>query len=125
MWIPLSAIFLFMGVLLGFQTAISMRSRGPAAVGAEVFTLSLTVVKSAESLNVTWDRQAPAIRTAGHGVLFIKDGDFSKSLNLDASELQVGSVIYRKPSSSVSFKLEVYPKDRTTVSETVEYREAK
>lgn len=124
-WIPLSAIFLFMGVLLGFQTAITMRPRGPASVGAEVFNLSLTAVKSADSLNITWDRTAPAIRTAGHGVLYIKDGDFNKSLNLDASELQVGSVVYRKPSTSVSFKLEVYPKDRTTVSETVEYREAK
>ncbi|MEI8155071.1 MAG: hypothetical protein WCG92_26360 [Hyphomicrobiales bacterium] len=124
-WIPLSAIFLFMGVLLGFQTAITMRPRGPASVGVEVFQLSLTAVKSADSLNITWDRQAPAIRTAGHGVLYIKDGDFSKALNLDASELQVGSVVYRKPSSAVSFKLEVYPKDRTTVAETVEYREVK
>ena len=124
-WIPLSAIFLFMGVLLGFQTAINMRPRGPAAVGAEVFQLSLTAIKSSDTLNVTWDRQAPAIRTAGHGVLYIKDGDFNKSLNLDASELQVGSVVYRKPSGSVLFKLEVYPKDRTAVSETVEYREAK
>ncbi len=123
-WIPLSLIFLVFGVLLGFQTALNMRPNGPAALGPEIFNLSLTVVKAGDSLNVTWDRQAAAVRTAGHGVLYIKDGDFNKSLNLDATELQVGSVVYRKPSSSVSFKLEVFPRDRTTVSETVEYKEA-
>ena len=123
-WIPLSLIFLIFGVLLGFQTALNMRPNGPAALGAEIFNLSLTVVKAGDSLNVTWDRQAAAVRTAGHGVLYIKDGDFNKSLNLDATELQVGSVVYRKPSSSVTFKLEVFPRDRTTVSESVEYKEA-
>ncbi len=123
-WIPLSLIFLIFGVLLGFQTALNMRPNGPAALGPEIFNLSLTVVKAGDSLNVTWDRQAAAVRTAGHGVLYIRDGDFNKSLNLDATELQVGSVVYRKPSSSVTFKLEVFPRDRTTVSEAVEYKEA-
>ena len=123
-WIPLSLIFLVFGVLLGFQTALNMRPNGPAALGPEIFNLSLTVVKASDSLNVTWDRQAAAVRTAGHGVLYIKDGDFNKSLNLDATELQVGSVVYRKPSSWVTFKLEVFPRDRTIVSESVEYKEA-
>lgn len=123
-WIPLSLIFLVLGVLLGFQTALSMRPNGPAALGPEIFNLALTVIKSGDSLNVTWDRQATAVRTAGHGVLYIKDGDFNKALNLDATELQVGSVVYRKPSTSVTFKLEVFPRDRTVVSESVEYKEA-
>ncbi len=123
-WIPLSLIFLVFGVLLGFQTALNMRPNGPAALGPEIFNLSLTIVKVGDSLNVTWDRQAAAVRTAGHGVLHIKDGDFNKSLPLDATELQVGSVVYRKPSASVNFKLEVFPRDRTIVSESVEYKEA-
>ncbi len=122
-WFPLSLIFLALGVLLGFQMALSMRPNGPAALGPEIFNLGLKVVKGGDALNLTWDRQAPAVRSAGRGVLFIKDGAHNLSRPLDVTDLQNGSVVYSKPSPSVTFKLEVYPRDHLLVTETVEYKE--
>ena len=122
-WFPLSLIFLAFGVLLGFQWALSMRPNGPAALGPEIFNLGLKVVKAGDELRFTWDRQAPAVRSSGRGVLFIKDGDHNLSRPLDVTDLQNGSVVYSKPSPSVTFKLEVYPRDHLLVTETVEYKE--
>ena len=104
--------------------ALSMRSSGPAALGPEIFNLSLKVAKVGDALNLTWDRQAPAVRSSGRGVLSIKDGDNNQSLVLDVNDLQNGSVVYRKPSPSVTFKLEVFPRDRLLVTESVDYKEA-
>ena len=123
-WIPASVIFLTFGWILGFQSALSMRPNGPAALGPEIFNLSLKVIKRGDELNLTWDRLAPAIRTAGRGVLHIKDGDNNQSLPFDVTDLQVGSLVYRKPSPAVTFKLEVYPKDHVMVSESVDYKAA-
>ena len=122
-WFPLSLIFLALGVLLGFQMALSMRPNGPAALGPEVFNLGLKVIKAGDALNLTWDRQAPAVRSAGRGVLFIKDGDHNLSRPLDVTDLQNGSVVYSRPSPSVTFKLEVYPRDHLLVTESVDYKE--
>ena len=122
-WFPLSLIFLALGVLLGFQMALSMRPIGPAALGPEIFNLGLKVIKAGDALNLTWDRQAPAVRSAGRGVLFIKDGDHNLSRPLDVTDLQNGSVVYSRPSPSVTFKLEVYPRDHLLVTESVDYKE--
>ena len=103
--------------------ALSMRPIGPAALGPEIFNLGLKVIKAGDALNLTWDRQAPAVRSAGRGVLFIKDGDHNLSRPLDVTDLQNGSVVYSRPSPSVTFKLEVYPRDHLLVTESVDYKE--
>ena len=123
-WIPLSFIFLFLGVLLGFQAAISMRPKNPALT-PEAFTLSLTAVKSGDSLEIRWDKNAPAIRNATRGQLAIRDGSsFNKTIELDQSQLGAGKVIYRRPPDSVQFRLEVFPKEHSSVVESFEYRDS-
>ena len=122
-WIPLSFIFLFLGVLLGFQAALSLQKK-PQSDSSDPYSLALSVAKSGDSLNIRWDRQAPAIRGALRGVLFINDGAYHKQLDLDPSQLQIGSVIYRRVSGDVAFKLEVFTRDRTSVVETWESKDS-
>ncbi len=119
-WIPLSFIFLLVGVMLGFQAAISLRPAGSATVGREPFLLSLTAEKSGNTVNLLWDRQAPVILKARSGLLTIADGSFHKSLELDPSQLQNGSVAYRYLTNRITFRLEVFSRNRASVVETVE-----
>jgi hypothetical protein len=118
-WFPLSFIFLLLGVLLGFQAALSFNTNKSG--NADPFHLQLSAGREGPDLNVKWDRGNPAIRQATRGVLDITDGTFNKRVDLDATQLQTGRVIYRFSSAKVRFRLEVYPRDRTLLSETVEW----
>jgi hypothetical protein len=117
-WFPLSFIFLLLGVLLGFQAASTVR---PTVPGGDPYSLSLNADKSGDNLHIKWDRQAPAIRTAQKGVLSIEDGAYSKTVDLDSSQLQTGSVVYHHNSNHVRFRLEVYAKERDSLAETHEW----
>ena len=121
-WIPLSFIFLLLGVLLGFQAAISLRPRTTASGGPDPYALSLSVSRSGDSLHLKWDQNAPAIRNATRGVLTISDGAYGRTIELDANQLRVGSVLYRRVSDAVTFRLDVYPKDRVIVGESLDYK---
>ncbi len=124
-WIPLSFIFMLLGVILGFQIAISMRPRTPANPYLEAWNLALGVQRLEDRLVVSWDRTAPAVRNANRGVMTILAGDDSRRIDLSFNDLQAGQLIYRSSPSTVIFRLEVYPKDRTSVAETLEYRQAR
>jgi proteasome lid subunit RPN8/RPN11 len=119
-WFPLSFVFLLLGVLLGFQAALVFTSGKPAS--SDPYSLSLGVERRGDDLSIRWDRNNPAIRTASKGVLDIQDGRFSKRVDLDSSQLQTGSVIYRFSSNDVRFRLEVHPRDRIVIMETVDWK---
>jgi len=117
-WVPLSFVFLLLGVALGLMIALT---RGPGHSEASDFSLGLTVVKADENLSVKWDRSAAAVRAAQRGVLEIEDGKFTKSVDLDAAQLSNGSIVYRNSSPTVRFRLTVRPRSRFSVTETAEW----
>jgi hypothetical protein len=121
-WIPLSFVFLLLGVLLGFQAALTMRPRSQS--GADPYNVSLTVSQSGNDLQLKWDRQSVAIHAAQKGILTIEDGTLtSKPTELSASELQSGSVVvYPHSTNVVKFRLELIMKDRDRLIETVEWK---
>jgi hypothetical protein len=119
-WIPLSFIFLLVGVVLGFQTALSFRPAGASRAPQDPLTLSLTAAKADDTIQLRWDRQSPAILRARGGRLTIADGSHTQSLDLDSGQLQNGAVIYRYLTGVVSFRLEVYSQDRSSLVENVE-----
>lgn len=121
-WVPLSFIFLLLGVLLGFQAALTLRPQTVAG-SSDPFDLQLNVSKEGENLNVRWDRQSRAIRTATGGVLVIVDGLYNKTVELDPNQLQTGTVVYRHNSGQVRFRLEVYPSARDMLIETVDWKQ--
>lgn len=121
-WVPLSFIFLLLGVLLGFQAALSMRPQLPAGSN-EPYKLNVSVTKSGNNLQVKWDRQSLAVRTAQKGLLTIEDGSYSKPVPLNSFDLQSGSVVYPPYSNHVRFRLDVMVNGRDTVTETVDWRQ--
>jgi len=121
-WLPLSFIFLLVGVVLGFQVALSYGGSGSAASTPEFFSLGLKVVRADENLSVQWDRNAPAVKASQRGVLAIDEGGAHKSVELDTPQLQTGSIIYRNSTDSVKFRLEVFPQAQSSVAETTSWR---
>lgn len=121
-WIPLSFIFLLVGVLLGIQSALTM---APKVTGAkpEDFTLSLAVARADGNLTVKWNREAPVVREASRGVLEIEDGGFAKPVDLDATNLRSGSIIYRHSTDHVRFRLTVYVGPRVSVTEALDWKQ--
>jgi hypothetical protein len=122
LWIPLSFIFLLLGVALGFEAATSMGLRAGQAMAPD-FSLRLNANKMDDNLTVRWNSDAPAVRNAQRGVLEIQDGDFSKPVELDPAHLQNGSIIYRNTSNAVHFRLIVYLDGRLSVTETLNWRQ--
>lgn len=120
MWVPLCFVFLALGVLLGYEAAVTVGGR-TAAGAPGGFPLALTVTRDADNLTVRWSREAPAIKNAQRGVLEIEDGGYSKPVDLDAAHLQNGSIIYRNSSNSVRFRLVVYLNSRLSVTETLDW----
>jgi hypothetical protein len=118
-WIPLSFIFLLLGVLLGFQAAITTRPQAAGGV-SNPYSLGLRLSRNGDNVHVRWDRFAPAIRTARRGVLTITDGPIIKTVDLDAATLQNGSVIYRHLSGGLGFRLEAFPSENTSLSESIQ-----
>lgn len=121
LWIPLSFVFLLIGLILGITLA-STYGFGGGGGGIPDLSLKLSVARSDENISVKWDRQAAAIRKAERGTIEIDDGGQTFSRSLDAIELQNGSVIYRNASNVVKFRLIVYPGKRVSVAETIEWR---
>lgn len=121
LWLPLSFIFLLVGTILGFHVALSVRSELTSGPREDPYGLRLTASSSAGSVHVQWDHQAPAVRQARRGLLWIRDGDSEKSVELDLGHLRYGSVIYRRQSDRVKFRLDVFLRDRQAVSESIEY----
>jgi hypothetical protein len=122
-WLPLSFVFLLVGVFLGFQLGVGMGPRGTASAANADLTLGLVVTRAEDNLSIRWNRDALAIRSAQKGLLEIEDGGFAKPVDLDQAHLLNGSIIYRHSSDTVRFRLIVYVNSRLTVTETLEWRQ--
>ena len=121
LWIPLSFVFLLLGMAVGFEAAMTMGNRTANDAPTDV-SLSLAVSHNDANLNVKWNHLAPVVRAARKGLLEIEDDGRTKPVDLDAAQLQNGSLIYRNTSNTVRFRLTVYPSDRTSVTETHSWR---
>jgi hypothetical protein len=125
MWMPLSFLFLILGVGLGFLLATfsNPKTSGTAAPASD-FSLGLSVAKSGDNLIIHWNRNAPAIRSAQMGELEIDDSKFSpKPQDLDAAHLDNGTIIYKNSSKVVRLTLRVFENSRVTVEQTAEWQE--
>jgi hypothetical protein len=122
MWIPLSFIFLLLGVALGYLAALNVGPRG-AAAGAPDYSLSLAVLKSGDSLLLQWNGESLLVRKADRGVLEIHDGGYAATKDLDATQLRGGRLTFRNSTDSVSFHLTVYLNANLSVSENLAWHQ--
>lgn len=119
--LPLCSLFLLVGLAAGFQSALTFAPPQAAPMDASAFRLNLSAGRNGNTLTVRWDRNSPAVRAAGRGVLEIQDGDLAKPVPLDAAHLREGSVVYQNTSPLVQFRLVVYVTPEVTVNEAVEW----
>ena len=119
-WIPLSFVFLLLGVVLGFQAALTI---GPKATGggAGDYSLGLTVIREGANLSVKWNGEATAVKAAQRGILEIDDGGRAKQVDLDVAQLRNGSILLENASSTVRFRLIVYPQQGVSITQIMEW----
>jgi len=122
MSIPLSFIFLLLGVALGYFAASNVGPRGLAG-GATDYSLSMAVSKSGDALALRWNGESPIVRRADHGVLEIHDGDYEKVTDLDTTQLHNGNIIFRNQTGTVIFHLTVYLNSNLSVSENLAWHQ--
>jgi len=118
-WIPLSFIFLCLGVVLGFQLATSWTARTPDPT-TDPYVLGLTVDRQGENLHLKWSTESLAMRSATRGTLWIQDGDNQKNVEFTGNDLRRGGVLYRYSSGLVKFRLELFTRDRNSISEALD-----
>jgi hypothetical protein len=123
--IPLSFIFLLLGVVAGFQAALVLNRAEADKLAYESLGLGLDAEREGEGILLRWDRNAPAIRFGRRGTLLIEDGEFKKTVKLDEKNLQNGGILYRGVSPGVIFRLEVETQRRGFVSEAIQFTPGK
>ncbi len=121
-WLPLSFVFLVLGVALGFQMGVTMGPKLSSAT-ADDYALGLTVTRDGDNLSVRWNRNSAAVKAAEKGVLEIQDGAFAKPVELDTAQLRNASILFTNSSKSVRFRLIVYPQPGVTVMQSLEWKE--
>ena len=121
-WIPLSFVFLLLGVVLGFQISMSFNKPAAPSKQADPYTLGVSVARSGDSLHVKWNLNAPAVQKARRAVLVIFDGDSRKTVDLGLDDLARGGVLYRNHASMVRFRLEVFHSETGSVVESAEIK---
>jgi hypothetical protein len=70
-------------------------------------SISLTMTGEGGRISLGWDRNLPAIRMGGCGLLWIADGDVHRRVVLDASQLAAGKLFYWPGNKDVSFELKI------------------
>ena len=80
--------------------------------------LALNVAWEGNRLRLTWNRKAPAIRSASRGVLSTTDGARQQFWNLDTTQLTEGSIVYWPVTNDVNFRLDVFSHENS-VGESV------
>ena len=83
------------------------------------YAVRLSAVQRENSVLVSWDRSARIIRSGERGRLTIAEGDQSKTVDLDATQLRYGSVLYRHVAPEIRFRLEIHPAENRILAETL------
>ncbi|MCC6587723.1 MAG: energy transducer TonB [Bryobacterales bacterium] len=81
--------------------------------------LSLDVRLEGSRMLITWDTNAPTIRSAESGSLRITDGASDRTIVMDAADLMVGRVAYLPTAERVQLQLDVRTKNSGLVSEVI------
>jgi len=118
-WIPLSFVFLLLGVGLGFWLGLSLKTPPSQVADTSARRLSLWVQPRDGGLRVQWDRSSWPIQTASGGKLLIDEGGRQKTVDLDVRVLRNGSIQYNQSGTEVTFRMEVYTADGSSVAESV------
>ncbi len=108
-------------ILLGVG-AFFMFGPKKATETASASPLGLRVERNAGQLLLSWNPQAPIMKTATRVVLSITDGETKEDVPLELSQLGSGSITYSPITNDVTFRLEATDlNSRKSVSETTRF----
>lgn len=114
--------FLMVGIVIGVQLALVLRTPQESAATTEPYALGLSALQVGEAIHLRWKPQAPALAVCRSASLIIRDGPSTKILDLRKEDLARGALIYRHSSPMVSFRMEAILSPANTVSETIDLR---
>ncbi|MBM3748859.1 MAG: hypothetical protein FJW34_24080 [Acidobacteria bacterium] len=117
LWLPVCMLLVAVGGWLGTEGAHRLGSGQTRETGVNPYALGLGVTEYGDNLHLTWNRNAPALPYAERGVLIISDGEQNRILELDLRQLRGGSVMYRRLTGPVRFRLELHLKGKRTLTE--------
>ena len=120
MLVPAFICLAVIGAYFGYRSLIDSKSSVAGQPTPQTaLPLKLAVAEKQDQLDITWDRNAPAIAQAIQGVLTIVDGANKRDLTLSTTQLKNGRVRYRRLSGDVALRLEVFPEGQEGVSESI------
>jgi hypothetical protein len=123
-WVPLSFIFLILGVVLGFEIGLGFYRAQNLALTGDPYELELSVSRFGDSYHLKWNPEAVAVRAAQRGELVVEDGSTSTPMALPPASLARGGLIYRGSEHAVRFRLTLFLSGRSSFSEMVETQPA-
>ena len=113
----IAGLFLLAGLFVSQKDTLNPIPATVHPVAERQPVLMLEAEKTGEGLQLHWDPNAPAIRKADLGVLWITDGAQRQRRELSRQELAAGSTSYTPASANVDFELQVFTlTDRTNKS---------
>jgi proteasome lid subunit RPN8/RPN11 len=121
-WVMMAIIFLTLGGLVGFVAAPYLQERVRVAASPDPYAFGLAAASDADHVHIKWSRTAPAIQAAQGGRITITDSGVTRAIDLDRSQLQNSTVIYRSLGDKVGVRMEVFTGAQRTISESVEVK---
>lgn len=101
-WIAILALCIALGWVGGYYFA----RKTPPSRDPRDYQLELKIEKQVNSLKISWNQEAPAIRLSTNGRLLIHDQDVEKTIPLDLPQLRQGHIVYVNQ-GSVTADLEI------------------
>ncbi|MCC6857794.1 MAG: hypothetical protein IT158_04500 [Bryobacterales bacterium] len=121
LWVPAALLVLAASGYIGYvflNRPAGERSPRTAAAGPN-YALQLAATDREGQLEVTWNREAPMVRSANRAVLTITDGPYRRDMELDTEQIRnMDKVVYTPVTGDVNLRLEVFAGDRS-LSESV------
>jgi hypothetical protein len=121
-WVVFSVMLVVLGAAIGYQYAGSWLPTRTVSSAPDPYALNLNVQRNDDNLLVKWDRESLAVKQGWRGLLTITEGQDSKAVQMDSTQLRNGIVLYRHVAPEVRFKLEVFLKEQRAVVETFIWR---
>jgi TonB family protein len=127
LWVISAALFvLAAGMALawahtrGQYVALARESRSVISPNAPTSGLRMQAEASGDGALLSWNHNAPAVRSAKQGILHIHDGSEEHRIYLDPTDLMNGSIVYKPQSSGAKFRLELLGEHGSPLSNDVQ-----
>lgn len=115
------AAALTLAVALGWSGGYFTARRTAPPPDPSTYRLGLRVQRTSGQFRVTWDRQAPPLRSSSRGELRVEDQGRVKLVPLQLDQLRMGEAIYESISARVRFELRVQQTSGAVLSEVTEF----